>query len=169
MKEFLILFFIVLLFGCTAQTDTGDDSIQTIKIESNSFSEGKEIPSTYTCQGEDVSPHLKWNSVEGTKAYALVVDDPDAPMGPWVHWRIVNIPSNKTELLEGEVVGEEVINSFGGTAYGGPCPPSGKHRYYFKIYALDAELENITAENFDSIVAKHTIANGQMMGTYEKK
>ena len=103
MKEFLVLFFVVLLFGCTTQTDTGDDSIQTIKVESNSFSEGGEIPAKYTCQGEGISPRLKWEAIEGAKAYALLSDDPDAPMGTWVHWRIVNIPTNKTELQEGEL------------------------------------------------------------------
>jgi Raf kinase inhibitor-like YbhB/YbcL family protein len=143
--------------------------MEEILVKSNSFLEGKEIPTKYTCQGEDISPHLKWNTVDDAKTYALIFDDPDAPMGTWVHWRIFNIPAKKTELQEGETTGEEVINSFGGTAYGGPCPPSGRHRYYFKIYALDAELKNVTPENFDSLIAEHAIAKGQIMGTYEKK
>ena len=143
--------------------------METIVVESNSFDHGDEIPVKHTCQGDDVSPHLRWLEAEGAKAYALLVDDPDAPAGTWVHWRIVNIPANKMELEEGESVGEEILNSFGGTPYGGPCPPSGRHRYFFKVFALDEMLEGVTEDNFDSKVAEHTIAKGEIMGTYEKK
>lgn len=162
----------LLIFGCTEQIDTNlteDTEMKSIIVESNSFSNGGEIPSKYTCDGNDISPHLKWVGVEGAKAYALLADDPDAPSGTWTHWRIINIPANKTELEEGESAGEELKTSFGVIGYGGPCPPSGTHRYYFKIFALDVKLDNVTAENFDSKIAEHTIAKGQIMGKYTRK
>ena len=171
MKSILAILVLLLLLGCTQTEEAtkGEMAMEEITVESNSFSEGEEIPAEYTCQGNDVSPHLKWSAVDGAKTYALLVEDPDAPMGTWIHWKIVDIPAEKTELKEGEVAGEAIVNSFGGTAYGGPCPPSGRHRYFFKVFALSTELENVTAENFDSLVAEHAIAKGQIMGTYEKK
>jgi len=170
MRAFIV--FAALAFIIAGCTQAGTEEVidmNDLKVESNSFSDGGEIPAKYTCQGEDISPHLKWESVEGAKAYALLADDPDAPAGTWVHWKIVNIPAGKTELAEGESAGTELKNSFGGTAYGGPCPPSGRHRYFFKLFALDTELEEMAAGNFDSMVAEHAIAKGQIMGTYEKK
>src|SRR3989304_2756237 len=118
----------------------------SIQLTSSAFTDGSPIPARHTCDGPDVSPMLKWSGAPaGTKSFALICDDPDAPAGTWVHWVIYGIPPDTTDLPEG-VPPDETLpdgsrqgkNDFGRIGYGGPCPPPGKpHRYYFKIYALD--------------------------------
>ena len=119
-----------------------------MQITSPDFSEGGMIPERYTCDGTDVSPVLKWTEIpDGTRSLALICDDPDAPMGTWVHWVLFNIPSNEAGL-PGAVEPEASLsngalhgtNDFRRLGYGGPCPPGGTHRYYFKLYALDTSL-----------------------------
>ena len=122
---------------------------KTMKIESSQFSEGSMIPAKYTCDGQDISPPLTWKDAPaGTKSFALICDDPDAPMGTWIHWVIYNIPGNSAQLAENIPPHKELgngplqgINSWSRIGYGGPCPPSGIHRYFFKLYALDISLE----------------------------
>ncbi len=110
-----------------------------MQITSSAFKDREAIPMNYTADGEDISPPLSIRDVpEGTKSLALIVDDPDAPMGTWDHWIVFNIPSDTREIAEGSAPeGIRGMNDFGKLEYGGPAPPSGTHRYKFKIYALD--------------------------------
>ena len=150
-----------------------------IKIESSAFKEGGMIPTKYTCDGINVSPPLKWGpEPEGTKSFALIADDPDAPVGTWVHWVIFNLPAETTELDEAIPAQKTVANGAKqGTndsrkiGYGGPCPPSGTHRYYFKIYALDSPLDldaGATKEQLLKAMEGHILAEGQLMGRYRR-
>ena len=121
-----------------------------MQLKSLDFSHNDQIPARFTCDDKDVSPHLTWHDPpDSTKSFAISCKDPDSPGGNWDHWLIVNIPASVNEIPQGEAVGEEVANDFGKPAYGGPCPPSGTHRYFFTVYALDTEkLEGVTKENF---------------------
>ena len=130
------------------------------------------VPSEFTCDGRNISPPLSWSDIpNGTKSFALSVTDPDAPMGTWIHWLVYNIPVNKTSVARGEVPGAEVTNDFRQKAYGGPCPPSGIHRYFFTVYALNIEnLGNITNKNdFFSKVNQHTIAKAELISRYSRQ
>lgn len=150
-----------------------------IKITSTAFSEGSIIPKRYTCDGEDVSPPLEWSGVpEGTKSLALICDDPDAPMGIWVHWVLFNIPASVKDLPTSVPPAEALENGakhgkndFGKLGYGGPCPPSGTHRYYFKLYALDMQItikSGITKAQLQKAMEGHILAEGQLMGKYKR-
>ena len=150
-----------------------------LEITSPAFEEGGMIPERYTCDGVNVSPPLTWTSVPaGTKSLALICDDPDAPMGTWVHWVVFNLPVDATGLPEDippqkalERGGKHGTNDFRTIGYGGPCPPSGTHRYYFKLYALDAELDldvGITKEQLLKAMEGHVLAEGQLMGRYKR-
>ena len=150
-----------------------------IKITSSEFENGGKITVKYTCDGEDISPPLRWQGVpNGTKSFALICDDPDAPMGTWVHWVLFNVPAEVTELPEnvpsqptlanGAVHG---INDFRNYGYGGPCPPSGTHRYFFKVYALDAKLglkAGVTKAQLLDAMEGHVLAKGELMGKYSR-
>ncbi|MFQ6084314.1 MAG: YbhB/YbcL family Raf kinase inhibitor-like protein [Candidatus Aminicenantia bacterium] len=150
-----------------------------IEIKSTAFDEGDMIPKQYTCDGEDVSPPLSWTSVpEGTKSLALICDDPDAPMGTWVHWVLFNLPPNIKELPE-NIPPQKTLangakqgtNDFRKIGYGGPCPPGGTHRYYFKLYALDTEIDlepGITKAQLLEAMEGHILAEGQLMGKYKR-
>lgn len=152
-----------------------------IRLSSSAFTEGSSIPAKYTCDGQDVSPPLAWSSVpQGAKSLALIADDPDAPVGTWVHWVLHDLPPATTELAEGVPVTETLANGarqgrndFGRFGYGGPCPPRGKpHRYYFKIYALDTELDlkpGATKPDLLRAMQGHNLAEGQLVGTYKRK
>jgi Raf kinase inhibitor-like YbhB/YbcL family protein len=145
-----------------------------MKVWSPDFKEGGPIPARFTCDGEGLSPALAWSGVpDEAKSLALVVDDPDAPAGTWVHWVVVNLPPRTPGLAAGGPLPEgarEVPNDFGRPAYGGPCPPSGTHRYFFKLYALDAsELTGLTRRTFDAEIARHARAQAQTMGTYRRQ
>jgi Raf kinase inhibitor-like YbhB/YbcL family protein len=150
-----------------------------LKVTSTAFQEGGEIPVQYTCDGANMSPPLSWSSgPDGTKSYALIADDPDAPMGTWVHWVVYNIPVTagsfpenvpKTESLsDGTVQG---INDFKRYGYGGPCPPGGTHRYYFKVYALDMVMKagpGLTKKKLLREMEGHILGQGELMGTYSR-
>jgi len=151
-----------------------------IKVTSSAFQDGGSIPSKYTCDGADVSPPLQWDSApEDTKSLAVICDDPDAPMGTFVHWVLFNLPAEIRELTENVPTGETLPNGakqgtsdFGRTGYGGPCPPSGTHRYYFKIYALDSEIDlPAGARKPDLLKAMegHILVQGQLMGKYKRQ
>ena len=153
---------------------------RTIKLTSRAFQEGGAIPAQYTCDGQNVSPPLAWGDVPAeTKSLALVADDPDAPRGTWVHWVIYNLPASTRELPEGMPASGELAaggrqgrNDFDQTAYGGPCPPAGTHRYYFKLYALNTTLDRpIGATRQDLLRAMygHILDEGQLMGRYKKQ
>jgi len=150
-----------------------------IKITSSAFEEGGLIPAKYTCDGADVSPPLQWDAVpEGTKSIALICDDPDAPMGTWVHWVLFNLPSDAKELAE-NIPAEETlpngakqgVNDFGRIGYGGPCPPGGTHRYFFKIYALDTEVgleAGADKRQLLKAMEGHILEQGQLVGKYKR-
>ncbi len=150
-----------------------------IKLKSPVFKEGDMIPKKYTCDGEDISPPLSWEMLpEGTQSLALICDDPDAPLGAWVHWVIFDIPSYIAELPEGippKKILENGIkqgkNDFGKIGYGGPCPPGGIHRYYFKLYALNKKLilePGITKDDLLEAMKECMLAQGQLMGRYKR-
>jgi Raf kinase inhibitor-like YbhB/YbcL family protein len=151
-----------------------------ISVSSSAFQEGGTIPAKYTCDGNDVSPPLKWTGApEGTKSIALICDDPDAPMGTWVHWVMWNIAPSVRELAENVPPKPDLpdgsrqgISDFRRPGYGGPCPPSGVHRYYFKVYALDTVLDLPTgAKKADLLKAMkgHILTEGQLMGRYSRR
>ena len=151
-----------------------------ISITSSAFTEGGMIPKRYTCDAEDVSPDLTWTGVpEGTKSLALICDDPDAPMGTWVHWVLFNLSPDTSEL-HAEIPSEKTLrnsarhgkNDFGKLGYGGPCPPSGTHRYFFKLYALDTVIDlksGITKAQLLAAMEGHILDEGQLMGRYNRE
>lgn len=169
---------IVLILLCSCQSQDKSEP-ETIGVESSAFKEGDMIPKKYTCDDIDISPPLTWSSIpDGSKSLALICDDPDAPAGTWVHWVLFNLPAETKELSEnippqktlanGAKQGE---NDFGQIGYGGPCPPSGTHRYYFKLYALDTELSldsGATKKQLLEAMEEHILGQGQLMGKYKR-
>jgi Raf kinase inhibitor-like YbhB/YbcL family protein len=150
-----------------------------IKITSAAFREGEMIPRQYACDGPDVSPPLLWSSIPAAaKSIALICDDPDAPRGTWVHWVIYDIPSHVAQLAESIPPQRELQdgtkqgrNDFGKIGYGGPCPPGGTHRYFFKIYALDQMLgldSGATKAQLLKAMEDSILAQGQLMGKYRR-
>ncbi len=144
-----------------------------MKISSTAFTDGGSIPAKYTCDGANTSPPL---AIEGippaAKSLALIMDDPDAPSGTFDHWIVWNMDSKTTAFAEGqEPKGVAGRNGFGKSGYGGPCPPSGEHRYYFKLYALDTTLNLQSAAKkaeLQNAMKGHTLADAQMMGRYKR-
>ena len=176
-----LLFFalIFLLNSLFVNCQTKQIMNNKIILKSRSFQEGGMIPEKFTCQGDDVSPQLSWEAVpDGTKTFALICDDPDAPSGNFVHWVVFNIPADARNLNENLLKQKQLsdnikqgINDFGSIGYGGPCPPA-LHRYYFKIYALDIELKSeagISKADLLKAMGGHIIAQGQLMGKFKKK
>lgn len=184
--SFLLSVFLLLCF-CQSNTQSNTENVEIkgeekmdIKVQSSAFEEEGMIPLKYTCDGEDISPSLSWSSVpEGTKSIALISDDPDAPMGTWVHWVVFNLPPDTIELPENIPHGETLESGakqgktdFGKIGYGGPCPPGGTHRYFFKLYALDIELNleaGITKSELLKAMEGHILAQGQLMGKYKRQ
>jgi Raf kinase inhibitor-like YbhB/YbcL family protein len=160
----------------------GEDKM-ALAITSTAFSQGGEIPARYTCEGEDVSPPLHWDGVEkNVRSLVLIVDDPDAPdpkapKRTWVHWVLYNLPAQSRGLQEavkptGLPAGtQEGVNDWKRTGYGGPCPPIGRHRYFFKLYALDTELRFEHAPSkaeAEAAMQGHILQSATLIGTYEK-
>jgi Raf kinase inhibitor-like YbhB/YbcL family protein len=149
-------------------------------LASKAFDEGGTIPSVYTCDGENISPPLHWsNAPEGTRSFVLIVNDPDAPVGDWVHWVLYNLPGDFTELNE-RIPSKETLpsgalqgrNDFKKIGYGGPCPPSGVHRYYFRLFALSSTLSltpGATRKDVQHAMQGHTIGEAVLMGKYQRK
>ncbi len=148
-------------------------------ITSPAFEEGNPIPAKYSCKGEDISPELKWSGApDGTETFALICDDPDAPVGTWIHWVYFNIPAGRSGLPEAvpggkepEIGGIQGKNSWKRNDYGGPCPPGGTHRYFFKLYALDTALDLKPSANKKKLLAAiegHILGEAQLMGTFSK-
>ena len=153
-------------------------------ITSPSFMHDRMIPQRHTCDGLNISPALAWNGVPtGVKSLALIVDDPDAPdpaapQMTWVHWVLYNIPANASGLAEGVAVKElpagtlQGINDSQSTGYGGPCPPIGRHRYFFKLYALDAmlpDLKHPTKAVLEKAMQNHVLAHSELIGLYQRR
>ena len=134
---------------------------------SKDFRDGGRIPSKFTADGINISPQLEWsNAPKETKSFALTCIDPDAPSGEFIHWIVYDIPVDVSEIKQGGKIGKELPNSFGKLGYKGPSPPSGTHRYIFKLYALD--IEKIDAKNFFSEIEKHKLDSVQLVGLYER-
>jgi Raf kinase inhibitor-like YbhB/YbcL family protein len=149
-----------------------------MNMTSSAFSAGEMIPSKYTCDGDDISPPLAWsNAPENTISFVLINDDPDAPIGTWDHWILFNIDGKTNELAENVDVSKlsEVrlgSNSWRRNNYGGPCPPSGTHRYFFKLYALDTKLdlpEGTGKQEIEKTMSGHILAEAELMGKYKRK
>ena len=149
-----------------------------IKVTSNVFNEGEPIPDRYACRGVNVSPPLDWEDVPGAVEYAIICEDLDAPSGTWTHWVIFNLPSDNTSLSEWIMEREEIdngtkqgFNDFGTIGYRGPCPPGGTHRYYYKVYALNTEIQlpaKITKDELLNEMEGHIIDEGHIMGLYSR-
>jgi len=147
-----------------------------LTVASTAFTEGNSIPEKFTCAGKNISPPLSWsNAPAGTKSFALIMDDPDAPMGVWVHWVLYNIPANVTTLKEdlkiADIKAIYGLNDWRSAGYGGPCPPNGQHRYIFKLYALDTVLESasdMTKQKLEAAMKGHILAKGELMGTFAR-
>lgn len=153
-----------------------------MKLTSTAFAHHDEIPSAYTCEGRDIAPPLAWSGAPaGTRSFALIVDDPDAPdpAAPkmtWVHWVLYDIPPTAHALPEGGSPlprgTREGLNDWQRTGYGGPCPPIGRHRYFFKLYALDTllgDLNTPTKARLEAALRGHVLAQAELIGTYQKK
>ncbi|MEA2078496.1 MAG: YbhB/YbcL family Raf kinase inhibitor-like protein [Pseudomonadota bacterium] len=154
-----------------------------LRIHSLAFDHNGEIPSKYTCEGDDMAPPLSWDGIPGgARSLVLIVDDPDAPdpAAPrmtWVHWVLYNLPPDTSGLPEGATSAdlppgtEEGINDWTRSGYGGPCPPVGRHRYFHKLYALDTVLEGLNRPSkaqLESAMKGHVLAQGELLGTYQK-
>jgi len=151
-----------------------------MRLTSPAFQPDQEIPRKFTCDAEDLSPQLRWeNAPAATKAFALIVDDPDAPGGTWVHWVIYDLPAATKELPQGAAKTETLINGakqgvndFGAVGYGGPCPPPGSaHRYFFKLYALDAVTmlpPRATKQKLLAAMKGHVLASAELVGRYRR-
>lgn len=181
-KSWGLLLLLLSLVACQGAKEPPPPSDQVgvqILLSSSAFAEGEMIPAKYTCDGENISPPLRWGEVPaGTVSLALIAEDPDAPMGIWVHWVLYNLPGELHELEEGVAPGPSLPNggqqgksSFGKPAYGGPCPPAGTHRYYFRLYALDTRLELDPGADKQQVLRAmegHILGQGQLMGRYKR-
>ena len=181
------LWFATTLFGCLLTTNGADNpqpsKVMSIPIivTSTAFTEGRVIPKIYTGEGKDISPPLAWtNAPANTQSFTLIADDPDAPMGTWVHWVLFDLPPATNALPEGVARTQYIpgnakqgLNSWPRLGYGGPMPPPGKpHRYFFKLYALDKMLDlkpGATKKDVEAAMKGHVLAEGQLMGTYQRK
>lgn len=178
----LFLVLVTIAAGCSPTSQAGGeaeggDGMQ-IQLSSTAFKDGETIPVIYTCDGKNISPPLSWTEPpQGSKSIVLIVDDPDAPAGTWVHWVVFNLPPSMSSLSEGasslgsqEPFGMAGMNSYQKRGYGGPCPPKGKpHRYFFKLYALDTMLDlksGASKADVEKAMQGHILAQGQLMGTY---
>lgn len=143
-----------------------------MNLTSPEFENNKSIPAKFTCEGEEVNPELRIEGIPvGTKELALIVDDPDAPMGTWVHWVVYAIPANVSVIEENSLPGTPGVNNVGKAAYDGPCPPSGTHRYYFKIYALDKELnlkQGLSKGALEQAMQGHILEKSELIGLYKR-
>jgi Raf kinase inhibitor-like YbhB/YbcL family protein len=184
--KYVLMALILHVVGCTGAEDSErkpssqGGHIMAMTLSSPAFIEEGLIPPTYTCDGEDISPPLTIGNIpDRTQSIALIADDPDAPMGTWVHWVMYNLPADIADLPE-NIPGEETIagggrhgiTDFGRFGYGGPCPPSGTHRYYFKVYALDTVLDltgRVTSQDVDQAMAGHILAEAGLMGKYKRR
>ena len=177
--------FIVLAVGCSPQVNNLSDDNKTedintvnevvnveLKITSPAFGHNEKIPSKYTCDGDNVNPPLEIEGIpESAKSLVLIVDDPDAPAGNWDHWIVWNIPLVQ-DIEEDSIPGEQGMNDFKRQSWGGPCPPSGTHRYFFKLYALDTKLSlerTSVKKDVESAMQEHILSKGELIGLYERE
>ena len=151
-------------------------TLARLELSSDAFKDGQSIPTRYTCDGAGETPSLSWREPPaGTKSFALVVDDPDAPSGTFRHWGVIDIPPSARSLGARERAGTEVVNDFGKRGYGGPCPPQGHgpHHYHFKLFALDADRLRLDADakiaEVEREAEQHALGRGELIGTYERR
>jgi Raf kinase inhibitor-like YbhB/YbcL family protein len=151
-------------------------TLASLSLSSDAFQNGGPIPTQFTCDGADQTPSLHWGEPPaGTKSFALVIDDPDAPGGTFRHWGVFDIPASARSIGGGARVGTAVANDFGKPGYGGPCPPKGHgpHHYHFKLFALDTDQlgvpPNAKVVDVENAASKHAVAQGELIGTYERK
>ena len=201
MKKYIAVFGIVmlttLLAGCAVSGTPTDvvplptdpvieqgqsassETISEFTFRSEAFEQADSIPEKYTCDGEDVSTELRWeHPPAGTQTFVLIMDDPDAPGGTWVHWVVYNLPEDIRDLPSGKGTDSELPdpaevgeNSWGQQQYGGPCPPSGTHRYFFTLYAIDQHLEigpGATGEAVQTAIEGHVLESVELVGTYSR-
>ncbi len=176
----IVLAVIVASAAARSQTRQSPAAPMRFKLTSSAFASGGAIPREYTCDGPDQSPELRWNeSPAGTMTFALVMNDPDAPVGDWVHWVVWNMPSDEGGMTKGFSRTAELPNGtrqghndFRKIGYNGPCPPPGKaHRYFFRVYAVDTKLDlpaGATRAELDSALKGHALAEAEYMGTYRR-
>jgi len=178
-RTLLILVFVCFSIACPAKFAAREKGgTVSFQISSPAFSAGGDIPKRFTCDGPDVSPKLAWNEPPAkTQALVLIMDDPDAPVGTWVHWVLFDLAAGTRELAEGVATQEQVLggakqgrNDFGAIGYGGPCPPPGKpHRYFFKLYAVDGNVNlkpGATKAEVEHAMKGHILAQAELMGRY---
>jgi len=175
MRTMLLVLPACLLMSVTPAMTKEARKMADLSITSPAFAGKSTIPARYTCDGEDVSPPLQIDAVpDRAKSLALIVDDPDAPVGTWVHWVVWNIPPQTREIRENALPAGAVqgVNDWKRNRYGGPCPPSGVHRYFFRLYALDAVL-NLTATTDKGALLHamqgHVVAQAELMGTCRRR
>lgn len=183
MKRILFFFLLlsIILYACSTEATPTTETDMTLELKSDAFANGQSIPAKYACTGKNISPALTWSDPPaGTQSFALIVDDPDAPMGTWVHWVLYNIKPDRRSLPEdlpmtGKNIDPEAVffgkNSSGNIRYDGPCPPGGTHRYYFKLYALDTQIGLLPGASKEDILREmegHILAQGELMGTFAK-
>ncbi len=173
-RLFALLLGLVCVAGCSddESTEAGADAPDLITVTSSAFRDGQAVPLRFTCDGDETSPPLQWSGVPGdAKALALVVDDPDAPDGIFVHWVALDIPVDVSSVAAGEAPRGSVqaVNSAGDPSYAGPCPPSGTHHYRFTVYALSARTgleDGAGREEALAAVDEHAIGRGTLVGTF---
>jgi Raf kinase inhibitor-like YbhB/YbcL family protein len=188
-KYFILFVLLILVYGFVERGSLQEgDTKMAIVVISSAFKEAGMIPPKYTCDGDNISPPLQWQQVpQGTarlsspksKSLALICDDPDAPIGIWVHWVMWNIPAEANGLPQSVPAGKDLpdgskqgVNSSRKQGYSGPCPPSGTHRYYFKVYAIDTMLDlpaDSTKQVLLDAMKGHILAEGQLMGKYRRQ
>jgi Raf kinase inhibitor-like YbhB/YbcL family protein len=184
LKSFLSLIFLLILVSGVLMMSklihasaTGGNMI----LKTNAFKASEAIPSKYTCDGADVSPGLAWEGApEGTRSFALICDDPDAPSGIFAHWVLFALPSTVTSLPENLPKQNDLnspkckqgMNDFGNVGYNGPCPPGGTHRYFFKLYALDSDIQLASKagkRDLEAAIKGHVLAQAELVGNYRRK
>ena len=179
----ILLIVTIMGIGMAAHAAETEATVAQFTLTSPSFRNNQPIPAKFSCEGEDASPALKWEGAPtGTKSFALIADDPDAPGGTWVHWGAYAIPATMAELPESVAKTDAVatlggmkqgMNDFGKVGYGGPCPPRGHgvHHYHFQLFALDAELKlapRVTRKQLDATMKGHILAQTELVGTYQR-
>lgn len=170
---------LILIYPLAVNAEMKGGKDMKINVGSAAFTEGEMIPRQYTCDGADISPPLSWSTLpEGTKSIAIIADDPDAPAGTWVHWLVYNLPPDLKGLPENMPAQNTLANGgiqgmtdFRRIGYGGPCPPRGTHRYFFKVYAIDTMLNldpGAIKKRLLVSMEEHILAEGELMGKYRR-
>ena len=178
-KLFIIIFLLIFCLTISHKAFSMPVENKKVELSSSAFKANGLIPKQYTCDGINISPSLSWNNIpENAKSLTLILDDPDAPGRTWVHWIIYNMPPISKGLQEGVLPlqnfshdTKQGLNDFNKIGYGGPCPPSGTHRYFFKLYALDTKLNleaGATKKQLENAMKDHILAQAELIGKYKK-